>query len=89
MSTFTKDPDDVLDYVRDWAAVLDGDTITTSTWTVLDAGITVNSDERTTTKATVWISGGTLGQTHRVVNRITTAGGRTLRKTFRFRIRAK
>lgn len=86
--SFVKDPDEVLDYVRDWTAVLDGDTIATSTWTP-DDGITVDSNSHDTTTATAWISGGILGATHLVLNRITTAGGRTFDKTLRFQIRAK
>lgn len=85
---FTKDPDEVLDYVRDWTAILDGDTIATSTWTP-DTGITVASSSNTTTAATVWVSGGTLGQTYGIRNRITTAGGRTHDKTLHFTIVSK
>lgn len=86
--SFTKDPDEVLDYVRDWSAVLDDDTIATSTWTP-DTGITVDSSSNTTTTATVWVSCGTLGQTYGVRNRITTAGGRTYDKTLHFTIVSK
>ena len=86
--SFIKDPDEVLDYVRDWTAVLDGDTIATSTWTP-PTGITVDSNSHTDTTATAWISGGTLGQSYDVLNRVTTAGGRTFDKTLRFIIRAK
>lgn len=86
--TFVKDPDEVLDYIRDWSALLDGDTISTSTWTA-DDGITVDSSSNTTTTATIWLSGGTVNQNYSVVNRIVTAGGRTHEKTLTFKIRAK
>jgi hypothetical protein len=87
--SFVKDPDEVLDYVRDWSAVLvGGDTIATSTWTP-ETGITVNSSSHDDTTATVWISGGTLGADYGVLNRITTTAGRTLDHTLRFLIRAK
>lgn len=86
--TFIKDPDEVLDYVRDWSADLGADTIATSVWTVPD-GLTKDSDTNTTTTATIWLSGGTLGANYEVLNRITTAGGRTFDKTLRFRIRSK
>lgn len=86
--SFVQDPDEELDYVRDWSALLGADTIASSTWTP-EAGITVNSDSFDDTTATVWISGGTLGSDYAVVNEITTAGGRTHNKTLRFRIRAK
>lgn len=85
---FVKDPDEVLDYVRDWSALLGDDTIATSTWTV-PSGITKDSDTNTTTTATIWLSGGTLGTDYALVNRITTAGGRTHDKTLTIRVRAK
>lgn len=86
--SFLKDPDEVESYVRDWTADLDGDTIATSTW-VVPSGITKDSDSNTTTTATIWLSGGTLDEDYALVNRITTAGGRTLDKTLTFLIRAK
>lgn len=84
--TFVKDPDDVLDYQIDWSDWLPtGDTISTSTWTA-DTGITVDSESETTTVATVWLSGGTVGNTYSVRNRIVTTGGRTKDKTIRIRV---
>jgi hypothetical protein len=85
---FLQDPDEALDYIRDWSTDLVGDTIATSTWTA-PVGITIDDDSNTTTTATVWISGGTLGNDYDVTNRIVTAGGRTLEHTIQFRIRAK
>lgn len=73
---FDKDPNAVLDYMVDWTEWLDGDTIATSTWTV-PAGITKDSDTDTDTTTTVWLSSGSLGNRYQLVNRITTAGGRT------------
>ena len=79
--TFTKDPNAVLDYSVDWSRWLDGDTIATSVWTV-PAGLTKVSDTNTTTKTTVWLSGGTADQSYTVTNRITTTGGRTEDRSF-------
>lgn len=73
---FSKDPNAILDYQIDWSAWLGSDTIATSAWTV-PAGITKVSDTRTTTTATVWLSGGTVGTSYVLQNRITTAAGRT------------
>jgi hypothetical protein len=84
----TKDPDEVLDYKLDWTARLDGDTIQTSTWTV-PVGITRNSDSKTNTTTTIWLQGGTLGQTYEFVNRITTAGLRTMDQSVKLKIKAK
>ena len=85
---FTKDPQAVLDYVNDWSAWLDGDTITASTWTAA-TGITVTASTNTTTTATVWLSGGTLGEYYRIVNHITTAAGRQDDRTIVIQMVAK
>jgi len=80
MQTFTKDPNANLDYTIDWAAWLDGDTIDTSDWTV-PTGLTKTDETNDTTSATVWLSGGAVGARYSVVNRITTAEGRTEDRT--------
>jgi hypothetical protein len=83
MSTpeFKKDPSAVLDYSIDWTPWLpSGDTIATSTW-VAETGITIDSTANSTTKTTVWLSGGTAGTIYKVTNTITTAGGRTDERT--------
>lgn len=77
---FDKDPDDVLDYAIDWSTWLGEDTITASTWTEPD-GITVDSSTNTTTTATIWLSGGTLGEAYSLTNHITTAAGRERDRT--------
>jgi hypothetical protein len=71
-----KDPSAVKDYSIDWSAWLAGDTISTSTWTV-PAGITKDSDTKTNTFTTIWLSGGALFSRYRLTNRIVTTGGRT------------
>ncbi len=83
-----KDPDEVLDYEIDWAARLTTDTISTSTWTV-PSGITKDSDSKTSTTTTVWLSGGTLGDSYEILNRIVTAGGRTMDQTVKLKIKTK
>ena len=85
MKTFTKDPSDVLDYTRKASKFLGSDTITTSTWTA-DSGITIDSSSNDTNSATVWLSGGTSGQTYTVTNRIVTAAGRTKEKSFQLKV---
>ena len=78
---FTKDPEAVLDYGINWDANdwLGTDTIkadgTGSTWTV-PAGITKVTDSKTTTTTTIWLSGGTAGETYSVKDHIVTVGGR-------------
>lgn len=84
---FSKDPQAVLDYQVNWAAWLDGDTISASTWTV-PAGLTQPSPaSNTTTTATVWIAGGTAGSSYNVVNHITTTAGRQNDATLRIFIK--
>jgi len=83
--TFTKDPNAILDYAVDWSRWLAGDTIAVSAWIAPD-GLTKVSETNTATKATVWLSGGTAGQTYTVTNRITTAGGRTEDRSFTIRV---
>lgn len=88
MTTFRQNPDADLDYTRDWSDWLEpvDDTIDTSEWTV-EAGLTKGSTSTTATTATVWLSGGTPGETYEVTNRITTVGGRTDSRTFEITIR--
>lgn len=71
-----KDPNAVTDFQIDWTDWLNGDTISTSTWTV-ETGITQDSESETTAITTIWLSGGTAGVTYTVTNRIVTAAGRT------------
>lgn len=79
---FNKDPQAILDYQIDWSAWLVDDTIATSTWTV-PTGITNTTSSNTTTTATIWLSGGTVGSQYKVVNTIVTAGGRTEERTLK------
>ena len=87
-AVFVKDPSAVLDYTIDWLSWLGTDTITASTWTV-ETGITKVTSSFTTTKATIWLSGGTLGTTYAATNHITTAGNRQEDKTLYFVIQDK
>lgn len=75
--SFTKDPQDLLDYTFDFSEWLgtDGDTIDTQAVTVAD-GLTQNNVVNTTSTVTVWLSGGTLGRSYAVECEIVTSGGR-------------
>lgn len=83
-----KDPDSVLDYQYDWSEwLVSGETILTSTW-LTDDVFDIDADTAGTTTTTVWLSGGTLGETGVLTNRITTtlngsATGRTMDGSFR------
>ena len=84
----SKDPDELLDYQVSWVKGLAGDTILTSTFIVPD-GLVKDSEENTSNTATVWLSGGTLGESYIVVNRITTVTGRIMDQSVRLRVLAK
>jgi hypothetical protein len=87
-SKFTKDPDAVLDYEWDWSDWLGSDIIVSSDW-VLPDGIVEDSSTHTDTTSTIWLSGGTVGESYEVVNRITTTAGRIDDRTCKFRIKEK
>lgn len=84
-----KDPDAALDYAVDWNAPgeawLGDDTIASVAWDV-GAGLTKDAESNTASVATVWLSGGTAGETYAVACRITTAAGRTDERTFRVKV---
>jgi len=56
---------------------LKGDTIVDSSWTIDPAGALTNASESFTTTGTViWLTGGNRGRFYKVINHVTTAGGR-------------
>lgn len=77
------DPDETIDYARDWRTAGDlaaDDTIVTSTWTPhadnVDTELAVASDSHTDTVATVRVGGGgTVGERYGFTNHIVTAAG--------------
>jgi hypothetical protein len=83
-----KDPNEVLDYAIDWSQRLAGDIIDTSTFTV-PTGIVMNSQSKTNTMTTVWLSGGSEGVSYDILNRIVTNGGRTMDQTVELRVKSK
>lgn len=91
----SKDPNEVLDYQLDWAdpaspRLLTGETLLTSTFTVVSGDVVINSTAFAPTGlTTVWLSGGTAGTVCEILNRVTTSGGRTYDQTMRLRIRTK
>jgi len=73
---FTKDPEALLDYTIDWSDWMEtSDFIVDSTW-IAPAGITIDHQVFTENRTTVWISGGTSGESYDLINRITTNDGR-------------
>ena len=84
----SKDPDATLDYDIDWSAWLGQDTIAGSVWTV-PAGLTSVLEENTTTKASIWLTGGTAARNYTITNTITTAGGRVQSRSVRLPCRER
>ena len=82
-----KAPTDVFDYTIDYLGLLDGDTINTSSWTI-PAGITKDSDSKTTTTVTIWLSGGTAGADYQLTNTIVTVGLRTFVRVYDVSVRS-
>ena len=77
VAQYLKDPDAVLDYGFDWLDWLaNGETISTSTWTI-PTGLTEDSETETSTTTKVWLSGGTAGIDYTITNKIVTSAGRT------------
>lgn len=88
VSTNEKSPPEISDWSIDWSDRIGADTIATSVWSV-GTGLTKTTDSKTDTVTTVWLSGGTSGNRYRLVNTITTAGGRTLEEVMILDVSAK
>jgi hypothetical protein len=110
INEFVKDPDSVEPFHIVWCSLdntndgsssdtgeLQGETISSSSWTV-PTGITKDSDNKLSvtiqgityvanTVATIWLSGGTAGQDYALVNQIETSGNRTLDHTILIKVR--
>ena len=82
MQQFLKDPDAVLDYGVDWSSWLQTAEAISSHTVTVDTGITKDSDSETDGIVTVWLSGGTVGETYEITVRIITDAGRTDDRTF-------
>jgi hypothetical protein len=75
------------DYRFNWTSWLDGDTILSSEWTV-PSGLVMESEGHDETTTTVWISGGTPGESYVICNTIETAAGRLEPHYFTLRIKS-
>lgn len=96
-----KDPDEVLDFDIDWASrLLSADEIAAGTTTPADAiassqftlpagTLVANSSSYSSTRTKVWLSGGDDGLSYAVLNRIVTAGGRTMDQTVKLKVKSK
>jgi hypothetical protein len=87
--TFYKDPDAVLDYGWDWSDWLEGGEIISTYLVTVPSGITKDSDSKTDSIVTAWLSGGTLGEIYTVLCHIVTDAGREDDRTIYVAIRNK
>lgn len=91
-----KDPEDVLDYPLTWAKqmAIDSDTIADYTVTIEEGSVEVDDEPGHGTSfddnnTLVWLRGGEIGETCRIVNHIVTAEGREYDHTRTLKIKAK
>ena len=89
-----KDPDSELDWQWDWSewlAAMDDDVLDAGSSEFIATGLTIiNSNfDSVAGTATVWVSGGTLGEVAEVTCRIRTVAGRVEDSTKKFYILAK
>ena len=85
-----KDPDSVLDYTHNWSDWLTGsEVISTSAWSVNPSGLTIDSDSKADTTATVWVSAGNVGEVYLLTNRIVTDGNRTCDRSITVRVEVR
>lgn len=84
-----KDPSDVIDYIVDWTQLLQSDTISTAA--VVGTNITIDSSSISGNTVTIFVSGGTNGNTGTVKMTIVTnnATPRTFERSFRIRVEDK
>ena len=78
----------VLSYTLDYSDWIGTDTISSSNWVISTISgdstpLAANSNSNTTTKATVILSAGTVGNIYTATNTIVTAGGFTEERHFR------
>ena len=91
MSLLLKDPEAILDYLIDWGAeyLTEGELLVASQWSVDPDeadGIAIAGADFDATKSTVKATAGSAGRIYRLVNRVTTTGGRTDERSVTIRV---
>ena len=77
MSVHPHAPGRALDYAQDWTGYLQqGETITSSTWSVDPAGPTLSGATETDGKTQVVMDDVEMGQVYMLINRVETSTGR-------------
>lgn len=78
MSFYLKDPQARVDYAIDWVGYLDGATLAASLWSVVPdeaGGIAVEQESFDPGRTAARLSGGVVGHTYSVSNRVTLSDG--------------
>lgn len=83
-----KDPNSNVRFYVNWARWLGTEVISSSEWLTPD-GLTATSPTHTDTVAYVFLSGGVIGNTYKVVNRITTDAGQIEDQTLEIYVGSK
>jgi len=83
---FLKGKNSILDFSVDWTLWLGDDSLSAVEWSV-PSGITKVDESFSTTMATIWLSGGMLGNSYDLVCSITTVFGRIDSRTITIIIR--
>lgn len=93
MTLLLKDPASSLDYMIDWAtSYLGGDNLLESSWSVVpveNGGITIDGSSFDDESAKVKVSGGCQGKVYRLLNQITTTGGREDSRSILIRVEVR
>lgn len=88
MTTFVKDPDATLDFAWDWSSWLaSGETISDQTVTVPSGLTTAVAVSQSSGVVTVWLSGGTVGESYAVACLVTTSDARIDERTMTIKVR--
>lgn len=90
--TAKHDPQSTLDYTIEWSALLTSvspeDAISNSVWRVEgDDAMTLGSTGISGSKTSAFVSGGTVGLIAKLINTVTTSGGRTYERTIHLTVK--
>ncbi len=85
---FIKDPAAIIDYTVRWLNWLDGDTISSFSWSI-PTGIVNAGASGTTSDVKIWLASGTVGQIYELTNQIITATARQDERTISILIEDK
>lgn len=90
LTTYPKDPNATLDYSIDWSEWLaSAESITCSIWTRSATDLKQENEQLTTSVATIWLSGGSVGAIYTVANKIGTSGGRIDERTVSIKVQQR